>query len=52
MFGEVVEGQEILESLEQRVPCFGAEPSDSNPCQTEEELPPPLTILDVIVQPA
>ncbi|MCH7836482.1 MAG: hypothetical protein IH864_06400, partial [Chloroflexi bacterium] len=52
VFGEVVEGQEILESLEQRVPCFGAEPSDSNPCQTEEELPPPLTILDVVVQPA
>lgn len=52
VIGEVVEGQEILESLEQRVPCFGAEPSDSNPCQTQEELPPPLTIQDVVVQPA
>ena len=52
VFGEVVKGQEILEALEQRVPCFGAESSDSNPCQTEEELPQPLTILDVVVQPA
>ncbi len=52
VIGEVVEGQEILESLQQRVPCFGAQPSESNPCQTGEQLPPPLTIEDVIVQPA
>ena len=50
--GRVVEGQEILESLEPRTPCFGLEPSDSNPCQTEGELPEPLIIMDVIVQPA
>lgn len=51
MFGEVVEGQDILESLARRVPCFGSSPSDANPCQTEDELPPPLTIEDVVVQP-
>lgn len=50
--GRVVEGQEILESLQRRTPCFGLEPSDSNPCQTEGELPEPLIIMDVIVQPA
>ncbi|OGO47841.1 MAG: hypothetical protein A2W34_02220 [Chloroflexi bacterium RBG_16_64_32] len=50
--GEVIEGREILESLEQRVPCFGAQPSESNPCQTPDELPPPLIIEDVVVQPA
>lgn len=52
VIGEVVEGQEILSSLPQRVPCFGTEPSESNPCQPEEELPPALVIEDVIVQPA
>ncbi len=52
VLGQVVEGQEILESLEPRTPCFGLEPSDSNPCQTEDELPEPLTIRDVIVRPA
>jgi cyclophilin family peptidyl-prolyl cis-trans isomerase len=51
-FGEVVEGQEILEALQQRVPCFGSEPSESNPCQTDEELPAALTIVDIVVQPA
>ncbi|MEE8347188.1 MAG: peptidylprolyl isomerase [Dehalococcoidia bacterium] len=52
VIGEVIEGREILESLEQRVPCFGSQPSESNPCQTPEELPPPLIIEDVVVQPA
>lgn len=52
VIGEVIEGQEILESLERRIPCFGSQPSESNPCQTEEELPPPLIIEDLIVQPA
>ncbi len=52
VIGEVIEGQEILESLEQRTPCFGSQPSDANPCQTEEELPPALIIEDVIVRPA
>ena len=51
-FGEVVEGQEILEALQQRVPCFGSLPSESNPCQTDEELPAALTIVDIAVQPA
>jgi len=51
-FGEVVEGQEILEALQQRVPCFGSLPSESNPCQTDEELPAALTIVDIVVQPA
>ncbi len=51
-FGQVVEGQEILEALQQRVPCFGSLPSESNPCQTDEELPEALTILDIVVQPA
>ncbi len=51
-FGQVVEGQEILEALQQRVPCFGSVPSDSNPCQTDEELPAALTIVDIVVQPA
>ncbi|MCH6555940.1 MAG: hypothetical protein IH797_04935, partial [Chloroflexi bacterium] len=49
-FGEVVEGQEILEALQQRVPCFGSLPSESNPCQTDEELPAALTIVDIVVQ--
>ena len=51
-FGEVVEGQEILEALQQRVPCFGSLPSESNPCQTDAELPDALTIVDIVVQPA
>ncbi len=52
LIGHVIEGQEILESLEQRVPCFGGEPSESNPCQSDEELPAALTIVDIVVQPA
>jgi len=48
----VVKGQEILESLTERVPCFGSRPSESNPCQTNDELPDALTIKDVAVQPA
>ncbi len=51
-FGQVVEGQEILEALQQRVPCFGSLPSESNPCQTDEELSAALTIVDIVVQPA
>ena len=52
IIGEVIEGQEILEALQQRVPCFGAEPSEANPCQTDGELPDALTIVDIVVQPA
>lgn len=50
VIGRVVKGQEILESLERHTPCFGSQSSQS--CQTEEELPPPLTIEDVAVRPA
>ena len=52
IIGQVIEGREILESLQRRTPCFGGEPSDSNPCQPEDELPEPLTIMKVVVQPA
>jgi hypothetical protein len=50
VIGQVVEGQEILESLEERAPCFGSQSSES--CQTEEELPPALTREDIEVVPA
>lgn len=52
VIGQVVEGQgqEILESLQRRTPCFGSQSSES--CQTEEELPSALIIEDVEVQPA
>jgi peptidyl-prolyl cis-trans isomerase B (cyclophilin B) len=51
VIGQVVSGQEILESLlEERTPCFGSQSSES--CQTKEELPPALIIEDVEVQPA
>lgn len=52
VIGEVIEGQDILESLEERIPCFGSDPSDSNPCQTEEELPSALIIEGVVIEPA
>ena len=52
VIGQVVKGQEILEALAERVPCFGSRPSESNPCQTNDELPDALTIQDVAVQPA
>lgn len=52
LLGEVIEGQEILESLPERTPCFGAEPSDANPCQTPDQMPAPLVIEDVLVRPA
>ncbi len=52
IIGEVVEGQEILEALQQRMPCFGAPPSESNACQTDAELPDALTIVDIVGQPA
>lgn len=52
VFARVVSGQEILEGLAARVPCFGSAQSDSNPCMTEDELPQALTIEDVIVEPA
>lgn len=50
--GTVVEGQDILTGLQERVPCFGAAPSEANPCQPDEELPQALIIQDVVVQPA
>jgi len=52
VIGQVVKGQEILQVLKERVPCFGSRPSESNPCQTSDELPDALTIKDVAVQPA
>ena len=52
LIGQVVEGQDILESLKERVPCFGSRPSQSNPCQLDDQLPAALTIKDVAVQPA
>ena len=52
VIGQVVKGQEILESLAERVPCFGSNPSQSNPCQPKDKLPDPLTIKDMAVQPA
>ena len=52
VIGQVVKGQEILEALDERVPCFGSQPSQSNPCQTPDQLPDALTIKDVAVQPA
>ena len=55
VIGEVVDGRDILESLDERVPCFGSVSSESNPCLTEDELgemPPALTIEDVQVRPA
>src|SRR3990172_8075996 len=52
VIGQVGKGQEILESLTERVPCFGSRPSESNPCQTSDELPDALTIKDISVQPA
>jgi len=52
VIGQVVKGQDILQSLAERVPCFGSHPSKSNPCQTADQLPDALTIKDVAVQPA
>ena len=52
VIGQVVKGQEILKSLAERVPCFGSRPSESNPCQTNDELPAALTIKNLAVQPA
>jgi len=49
VIGQVVEGQEILESLKERTPCFGSQSGES--CQTKEELPPALIIKDIAVQP-
>jgi peptidyl-prolyl cis-trans isomerase B (cyclophilin B) len=52
VFARVVSGQEILQGLAERVPCFGSAQSESNPCMTEGELPQALMIEDVIVEPA
>lgn len=52
VLGTIVSGQDILGSLAERTPCFGAQPTDSNPCQRGDELPDPLVIEDVTVQPA
>ncbi len=50
VIGQVVKGQDILESLERRTPCFGSQSSEF--CQTEQELPPALIIEDAEVKPA
>lgn len=50
--GEVVEGQEILQSLQERRPCFGTQTSASGQCQSEGEMPAPLVIEDAVVRPA
>jgi len=52
VLGQVVEGQEILEALEARQPCFGSQTADSGECQSEGELASPLVIEDVVVGPA
>ena len=52
VIGQVVEGQEILQALKERVPCFGSRPSQANPCQLDDQLPAALTIKDLAVQPA
>jgi cyclophilin family peptidyl-prolyl cis-trans isomerase len=53
IIGKVVKGQNILQDVEsrgKRAPCFGAQPISS--CQTADELPPPLSIKSIAVQPA
>jgi cyclophilin family peptidyl-prolyl cis-trans isomerase len=52
VFAHVVAGQEVLEGLAERVPCFGSAQSESNPCMANDELPEPLIIEDVIVEPS
>ena len=52
VIGQVVKGQEILQALKERVPCFGSQPSQANPCQSDDQLPAALTIKDLAVQPA
>jgi cyclophilin family peptidyl-prolyl cis-trans isomerase len=52
VLGEVVKGQEILEALELRQPCFGSATAESGQCQSEGELPAALVIEDVVVAPA
>jgi len=48
VFGRVVSGMELLSALPDRLPCFGQDPSDAYPCQTEP--PTPLVIEDVIIE--
>ncbi|MEX0801294.1 MAG: peptidylprolyl isomerase [Dehalococcoidia bacterium] len=52
VIGLVSEGQEILQSLGERRPCFGTQTPDAGGCQAEDDLAQPLTIEDVVVQPA
>ncbi|MFQ6020127.1 MAG: peptidylprolyl isomerase [Dehalococcoidia bacterium] len=35
VFGRVVEGLDVLEGVGDIVPCFGTEPSESNPCEVD-----------------
>ena len=48
VFGRVVSGLDVLQNVTDAIPCFGQEPSDTNPCQ---ELDPAmsLTITGVII---
>jgi len=48
VFGRVVSGLAILEKLGDIIPCFGQEPSKTNPCQPNP--PPGLAIQDVVIE--
>lgn len=48
VFGRVVSGLRVLENLGDIIPCFGQEPSETNPCQVDP--PPGLTIQDVVIE--
>ncbi len=48
VFGRVVSGLEVFASLPDRAPCFGREPSQSNPCDPDP--PPGLAIRDVVIE--
>ena len=48
VFGRVVAGLDILESLQDIVPCFGLDPSDTNPCDISP--PPGPAIQGVVIE--
>jgi cyclophilin family peptidyl-prolyl cis-trans isomerase len=52
VLGRVTAGQEILQALGERKPCFGTQAPTEGGCQAAEDLPPALKIRDVVVQPA